>query len=339
MRRKDRLPTIVAGIVFIFLLICGLLGQVWGASEWPLRLPFNGQTADTCFVKMFVDSGLGTGYDSLSIDSFFAVTEVDTSFTVSSSYSYMRVISFNFFSTGDLDGYTEYLPALVIDSNRTEQGGAGSGPFTLKYYLFDTTGGGSVPIEKITVTLKNWALSSRLRQASTDVNGLAIFQLDADSVAALATNPLYLFPPAWDSTVNAGTLTDTLLGYLNVPAAAPGAHYVTIYLDVATGMVDSTTGDVIPRDRLVFYLSLVGESGLNNDDWVIAPKTERKRPNSSGRVSFTVMANTPLTPAGSYYSLFYRALDSRSLFRGHTRAFIVDTLTDPINILDCTETD
>lgn len=293
MNRKDRLPTIVAGIVMLFLLGCGLTAQIWGASEWPLRLPFNGQTADTCFVKMFVDSGLGTGYDSISIDSFFDVTEVNTSFTVKASYSYMRVISFNFFSTGDLDGYTEYLPALVMDSNRTEQGGAGSGTYTVNLLFADTSSGDTAGVPYVSVDLRGWNTSTLLGTDRTNASGIATFGTDADSVAFRGIGPTaqYVWPILWeDSVAGSGNLIDTVMGYfIDIPVAS-GSQVCAV-----TVVVLDNAGRAA---RNVLVSARLTRSNLKDSaGYAVANFTQNQRTDYLGRATFSCRWSSYLIPA------------------------------------------
>ncbi len=77
---------------------------------------------------------------------------------------------------------------------------AGTGPFTLQYYLFDTAGGGHIPINDVLVTARNVALTANVVQARSDVNGLATLISTSANLASLAlSNPLYVFPTAWDT--------------------------------------------------------------------------------------------------------------------------------------------
>ena len=355
MKRKDSwtghekgLIVMVLAMVLFLLIAPKIMG---GSYYWRIEPRFGGNTLDSG--KVFLWTGAdSTLYRALTLagDST-AIDSVLDSVLISDTAVSRLVYTYYFFGQGAEDPGVEIVPPMsprvsggAVDSNRTEQGGAGSGTYIIDYFLYDTTDaaalGGPTPVPGWTVTAKPWnnLYGNPSNVAVTDENGMARFATDADSLAFVVPSGLYSFPTVYDSQTWVANDTFTLSGYLNVPAAAAGANYVTIYLDAVTGMVDSSTGAVIARDRLQFFLSLVGEPGLQSDsDHVIVPKTKKKRPTSTGRVSFTVMANTGLTPAGSYYSLYYKALDGSSNFSGYTRKFVVDTLTDPINILDCEE--
>lgn len=389
MRQKDKL--VRSFWFFLVGVLVAALVIVWGTdaegADWPLWVPFDGSTVDTCWVTMYVDSG-GTGFDSTSIDSFFGVTEVDTSFTVDPTYSYMRKIRVTFFTTGDMDGYTEYLWPLrvvpedtniageeiavmpdhftaadsagfqgaaagvtvqsvfdtvwgtgstykVVDSNRTEQGGAGTGAYRVDWYAMDTLGGATTAVQGALLTVKNWSLNSVERTVITDANGDGVIQLDNDSIAGIFTSPLYNFPLAYDSIKYTTDTSDTIYGYLNVPAAAPGVSNIRVYLDVGTGKVDSAAGTALPKTRVEYRLSLNGQPGMHDDSWMFIPEDQVKRPDTAGRVQFDVVASTSITTGEAWYELSFRSLSRYSQWSGVVFKFEVDTLTDPISIIDC----
>jgi len=298
MRRKDDRWAVIAGWATGIILLCiALAAPVQGASEWPLRLPFDGATADTCFVKMFVDSGAATGYDSISIDSFFSVTEVDTSFTVSSSFSYMRVVSFNFYGTGDLDGYTEYLPALVTDSNRTEQGGAGSGTYTVNIKFLDTSTAPDAFIPNVNVDLRGWNTSVLLGTDYTNESGIATFGTDADSVAFKGVGPSgqYVWPINWeDSVPNSGDLIDTVMGYfIDVPVSS-GSQVCAV-----TVIVLDNGGRPARNIPVTAYLP---RSNLKDSaGYAVANFTQSQKTDTQGRATFECRWSSYLIPATKWW--------------------------------------
>lgn len=123
---------------------------------------------------------------------------------------------------------------------------------------------------------------------------------------------------------------------LGRPGPTPGPDFVSAYIDVGTGFIDSTTGAMIPRTAARFILELVGEGPMYTDDWALIVLSHSETPNSVGRVTFSIPANTIINPPGSYWKLRYEAFDGRSRSRGHIKSFIVDTIPDPLKILDAT---
>lgn len=223
----------------------------------------------------------------------------------------------------------------------TSWAGAGTGTYTIDIFVGDTLGGTTTSVSGVTVDFRNWAIGwPPERSVATNENGIARIATDSDSLAILAVhNPFYVFPTSWDSITWSADYTDTILGYLNLPAAVAAPAYVVAYIDIMGSSVDSATGQAIPRDKIYTYLDLVAEGGtvLNDGSQAFIPKRERKKPNSDGRVYYVVPANSALTPVGSYYVLSFEAWDGQTMVEGILKRFTLDTLVDPINILDATE--
>jgi len=321
-------------VAFLFLFTSSVMGY---DSSWvQIRRHFGGYTGTVTWTDYIdgvrADSG-GYAPDTFLKDSVW-VPDVS---------SFRRLFRVSFFSGSQLLDDEIYRPPIeyyvsggVIDTNRSEQGGTGTGSNTIDVYVMDTD---SNAVIGAYVEFQNWAISGMINNTYSDENGIARVATNADSVAVRVIAPMYDYSTSWDSmvVVSGNYLLDSIEGSLNAPSAAGPVNYVTAYIDVGSGIIDSSSGAMIPRDRLKFTLSLVGEPSLNDGSWAYVPKDWEKAPNASGRVTFTIPANTVLTPEGSYYELRYQTSDRRTRSSGVYRMFIVDTIPDPINILETTE--
>jgi len=240
----------------------------------------------------------------------------------------------------------EEIAGLVEDTLKVHHGadawttgGAGSGAYTVDIYVFDTLGGATTAVEGATVDWRLWGLGRPSHRVVTSNEfGIGRIHTDLDSLAVrIEDNPFYIFSSTWDSLSWTADYSDSIYGYLNIPAAASSPNYVLAYVDVGEGIIDSASGSMIPRDAIELYLDLIGETTLNDGSWMIVPKRQTKEPDASGRVNFIIPANTVMTPLGSYYILSYRAFDGVMQITGELKRFTVDTIPDPINILDATE--
>lgn len=333
--KKDRLPIVTAWVVAIFLGAAGLWGQVWGGTYYHhIREAFDGSESDSVRVDHWVGADSSGSFrltmvagDSVGMDS------IQDSVLVNDSATNILRYKGYFFGLSDVLCWTEIIPPMFPAFS----GGVGTGSYTVDWYVIDTLAGATNLVDGALVTVKDWALSTTPIATPITDAGIARLQTNNDSTAAIVTAPLYIFPLTWDSIKYTTDTSDTIYGYLNVPAAAATVQYVRVYLDVGTGEVDSTSGAMIPRERIEYTLSTVGQPNLRMTDgsWAIIPEDQVKRPNSSGRVTFVVPGNTAMTPSGSWYELRYRSKDRRSRFSGLAFKFEVDTLVDPISIINC----
>lgn len=326
MRTVTNIIVWVVGIVGVVLLIA----MTAKATDFNEHLWFNTGNYDSVRCVLYIDrSGSLVEIDSNSVTSFPGATLFglwnDSSYQIQFRWYYNDVTT---------EGGMRNINYVAL-ANAVLGGGAGD--YTVDFYVFDTSGGDTVPVNQALVSFRNWGLTAPIKTPTTDVNGLARIATNADSVAVRATAPLYTFPTDWDSVTYSADYTDSIYGYLDVPAAAAGVNWVAAYIDIGSGIIDSATGLMIPRTGLRWSLTLVGEPTLNDGTWAYAPKVYQKQPDSDGRTIFYVPANTPLTPAGSYYILTYTAWDGSSLRTSEIRKFILDTIPDPVNILNTTK--
>lgn len=142
-------------------------------------------------------------------------------------------------------------------------------------------------------------------------------------------------------TGSGSTSVDTIFGYgMSAPAASPAVNYVTAYMDLTEGPVD-TTGNIIPRTDVTLWLILSGYGSTApriDSSWGILPKEYSAKPNSSGRAMFRVPANTIITPSNTHWEVSWSASGSTSMFSRKLLFKVrLDTIPDPINLLTATK--
>ena len=341
-------------------------GDVWGGDHTErIRLTDYGvQVQDSSMIRIFeIGTGNQVGDDSVVTtfpDSFLftldsgKVYKVEpyeawlgqTTWTIQSVWTIdLRLVT----ATATLDtADKQQIAGLAADSTDAQLtatkgigpwGPAGGGTYTVSILTADTLGGQTTAVPGVHIEFKDWGLSASHRNVESNESGIAQIGTDEDSLAfrAVYDNPLYVFPTTWDSLAWTSDTTDTIFGYLNVPAAAIAVNYVTAYVDLGAGFIDSVSGAMTPRTKVKIACNLLGGRNITGSTWALVPKTQKKKPDANGRVQFFLPANTVIEPAGSYYELTWEARDGADLLTGTIRKFIVDTLPDPINILEATE--
>lgn len=132
-----------------------------------------------------------------------------------------------------------------------------------------------------------------------------------------------------------GNQEDTVYCYNTPdPGAAAGVDFVRAYIDIGEVHIDTLTGAPIPYKNVELFLDLIGNPIAISGDWFLPPLTYKGKTNAAGRVSFDVPANTKMSPNGTYYSLRYEARGRRGRLRGHIGNFVIDTLPDPLQIIN-----
>lgn len=343
-----------AACVFAAALVLIISVSGHASVVWKKRLYFGTQSPDS------VHRVLYTNYDSISSTLFTGVgiSLADSITLDETQYHQIWYIAwwygdtfpsgyeYQFYPVFDFQGDSVIAKGGLIDSVGavdTVIGGQGygSGDHNLSILVLDTTGGGSTPVTDIPVTFKNWPMTATERTRRTDENGIALIATFADSLAFRATATRYTFPTAYDSNACPGDSTcyDTIYGYRESLQPVDSPQYVNAYVYIGTPEVDSAAGTVIPRDDLRLFLDLKfpGGHSANDGNWIYTPRQIQARPDADGLAQFTIIANTVLSPEGSYYILRYTGRDGRTALSGTIRHFIVDTTSDPVNILDCTE--
>lgn len=355
MTEKTSRHIALTAIITFVIVIAFMLTNIWGYEE---RMLFIGDYDSVRVVKAkrYSDSSYRQS------DSFWVIPPVETLVTVSTSYNWDFI--YKYYSGGESIGVKAFVkytagPATISSADKWEiadyseqvaadshgvgswtTGGAGSGIYTINIYAFDTLGGTTTAVEGAIVDFRLWGLGyPSHRSVYSGASGGSRIATNVGSLAVrIAHLPFYIFPTTYDSLSWTADYSDSIYGYLNMPAAATSPNYVRAYVDVGEGIIDSASGSMIPRNAIQLYLELVGSSTLNDGSWMIVPKRQVKSPDANGRVNFIIPANTVLTPEGSYYILSFRAYDGTQQITGELKKFIVDTIPDPLLILDATET-
>ncbi len=358
---KHKAEKFVCGAVVVFFVVLLWLlpwSAVAGNHPWVTQLP------DSTYDMFATDTMLRkvAYFDTVVIGT---LTSFPTNDTVQIDSSSVAILSYDISHAG-WDGYELYVSTpifpLLVSATATvdleaiadtvenilsaihgtgawTSSASGTGDFDRVFIAWDAVTGGA--IEGVSVTVWDTLQSVKKAVGRTNANGLCSTSIGTDTQTkffhTVMTSPGYQWTSRSVTVAGPTSFPDTVYGYQNNPTAAPSVEYVTVFLNVGSGVVDSASGAMLPRDRAEITLTLVGEPRLNDGSWSYIPKVQKKKPDVDGQVQFQVPANTALSPAGSYYVLTYEVRDRRSSSTGEIRRFVVDTLTDPINILDCEE--
>ena len=213
------------------------------------------------------------------------------------------------------------------------------GQYTVQIYVLSTAD--STPVNGVSVLFNNWAITNPFQTKTTNANGLSQIVTNSDSITHSAASAFYTFhkdspagPDEWDSVTYAGTFVDTIWATPGTPSAPSSLDFVAVYADIGKGQIDSVAGTMFPRTNLKIHLNLIGGPFFTSD-WVVVPESYVEKPNSDGRVVFYVPATTILTPSSGYYIMTYTG-GRRSQMSGEIRRFILDTIPDPIDVVNTT---
>ncbi len=258
-----------------------------------------------------------------------SVVDADTTLALDDIYDwyYAKIDYWDGQTSGEPDVNVVFPKATILGGNNTD---------TVKYFAKDTVNDVYAAGVAITArTIGGVTLGTQITGASGFVFWYA------------ATNDTLIMTAAW--TGQYGWVMDTVFqiangtvdsingGAILAPATPSATGYVSIYVDVASVLIDSTSGDWIPRSKIRLTLNLIGGNSLTNGSLFLFPVSEEKAPDASGRVTFQRPGNETVSPLGSYYELSFRTYDLRNRRSGIMRRFIVDTLTNPINIINTME--
>lgn len=328
MKRKKTWPRWTP--LAVFGLIACVVWFILAVDVLPVATPVHfdvGWYMDSCYWVYIQDS---VRVDSSS--KLYNVTEwPDTNFDL--SFGHVHRIRLYYWAPGLDSGNWEKTFDMF---DYTGTGGGGGTEYVASFWIWDTTN--DVGISTANVTIKkdsstggdwNWAMG--------EPSGYVEFALPNGDWTVVATKAGYGIP-AHDFTISSSAYTDTVKGYqVPLPPAVATAPYVAAYYDGGAGFVDSATGLMITRTNATYYCQIIGAQAFADGSWGIVPQMQSKKPDTNGRVTFLVVANLFLTPPTSYYRLWYEARDGRTRVRRTIRNFIVDSLPDPVNILQTTE--
>jgi len=263
----------------------------------------------------------------------YSVTEwPDTTFDL--SLGHIHQIRFIYWAPG-LDSANWQFDFDLYDYNQANC--VGGGEFVAGFWIWDTTAN-DVGIGLTNVSIfQDSSMGSLYKWGYGQANGYVEFGLPNGNYTLLASKPGYGIQ-THDFTISSSAYSDTVKGYpIPLPPAVATAPYVKAYYDGGAGFVDSATGLMIPRTNITYYCQTIGAHAFADDSWGIVPQLQKKRPDANGRVTFLVVANLFLTPPTNYYRFWYEARDGRTRVRRTIRNFIVDSLPDPVKILETTE--
>ena len=314
---------------YLKILIALLLILTGGASA-DYYFTYEGEElADLKLVIFFNGDSVETAHDADSgITSF--VTTYNTDSIGYGVFQFKVVLSY--INTGIVQSYTDGL----YDNSR----GQGDGRAIARIYSYDTTGAALVSGVEVTI----YSSTGQFQQMRTTVNGFVDFYMaQAGTYIAYGSNPPGCPFDTTHFTVDtgvSGTSVDTIFAACySMPAPAGGVNYVTAYIDLGEGALD-TSGAMVPRTDVTLYVILSGygsNSPRIDSTWGILPKEYSATANANGRVMFRVPANTVITPSGTHWELSWSASGSTSMF---TRKLMfkcyLDTIPDPINLLNAT---
>lgn len=361
--KSARNIAIVVTLAAFFLMFWFLVwpGSVWGGTHsQKIPLMYGVVEPDSVLVRVN-EVGSGTQVGDDTIITAFPDTLV---YTIDSAKVYESQVFEAWYGAGDYERPVTWviplrLIAATVDSTDvarfvwntpqsshttagtfgkyldTEVSGVGGGSDTLIYYAADTLNDNHVG--GVQVTCYGIGGSQVGAKQVTTASGYNLWALNtSDSLIFIVYGP-HLYNWELDTVLFTGQSSDSAMGWKTADPAAVGSPvYVSAYIDIGTGIVD-TLGQMIPRENMLLRLNLVGGLTFNDGSWIIVPRQQEERPNASGRATFLIPTNDALTPSDSYYELSFVARDGASMTRGIIKKFVVDSLTDPINIMNATE--
>lgn len=306
--RSQKTGLCIAGTVALVFYLFGC-GLIWGADDthWPLYFENPG---DTITIILFEDH-----------DSTAAATVVDSVYrdtTISLDRTKHNMLLFLYKASGETYPVSDWGYYALSRASKTD-----SVWFHHRLYLSDAVDS----VETYLITPADSSLETTYTSIYEIIDSIKL----NDTVPALILDLIYI-----DGDTNA--LPHRTFFYPSGvgPAASPTNAMVTVYYDVGQGIMDSLTGNMEIRSGVKLTLELIGASSLSDGSWGILPVATTRKPNVNGRCQWHVPANTVLSPAGSKYHLSWQARDGWFTRRGSIKTFIVDTIPDPLNIIDAT---
>lgn len=298
----------IVGLVF-FLFGCGL---IWGAedSHWPL--PFR-DAGDTIQLTLFVEG------DSTAHSIVTGSTYRDT--TISLDETVHNMLLYRYYPAGE----TEPLGFLGSWPSVRYEGTDSLWQLPHRLYLGQTVDS----IETYLITSTDSAYDTTY----VDTNQVEDSVQVTDTITMRILDLVYLD----GSSAPYSMYFDYIPSTRGVPLPTTTAASVNAYIDISTGAVDSTTGLMVPRTDLVLYLNLIGQGVMISGSWIIVQTRYEGQPTAAGRTTWTIPANTALTPAGSYYELWFEGWDGMMMTSGVVKKFVVDSIIDPLDISTATE--
>lgn len=234
---------------------------------------------------------------------------------------------------------TDYTDSWIGGSITSSGGGTvdceGAGGLVWNIIVLDTSSTPDIRVNRARVTcyavggmFMGWDVTNGL--------GEALLAQDADIYDLVVTVRGYGIKTVRDTlALNGQTDTIKVAGWPIMPAQSATTCAVTAYLDgAAGGKVDSVTGFFVPilKGDIEWRVNLVGSEGLTDSSYAFLPREVVASPDSTGRVTFHLMANSCLYPKGSYYEISWKGKGRFSMFGSTYKRFQLDDTDDPVNI-------
>lgn len=180
--------------------------------------------------------------------------------------------------------------------------GSGSGAYAYSLLVLDTAN--NQPVENISVTIRNLLQTSLIAGGATNANGLAVFNLNADSYLAIPAGAGYLFDQS-DTIVVSASSVDTLRGYPFDPGQpfTPGLCRVFGFLYNVSGLAES--GATIT--------ALLPKGVVQHNSTIISPFKVSTLSDTTGYFYLDLIPSDSLVPVGELYEFSINRSDGSIL--------------------------
>jgi len=189
-----------------------------------------------------------------------------------------------------------------LDSEISGLGG-GSGMYAYSLVTYDSSSEQVIP--GVSLAVRNINQSALVATGRTDMNGLASFNLDADSFLVIAGAAGYIFE-SFDTLVIIGAGTDTVYGYRFDPGEPSAPELCRVY-----GYLYDLEGDPVEQATVSAYLP---QGVTRSGGRVISPFTVSVPTDSVGYFYLDLIPTDSLIPDNTSYELTIHNLDG-TIFR------------------------
>ncbi len=168
----------------------------------------------------------------------------------------------------------------------------GGGGFSYQLVVVDSGAGQIIP--GVSLTIRNLDQSALIATGTSNILGVASFNLNAASYVAIASSPGYIFEN-FDTVVVAGTGVDSVYGYQFDPGTPADPDLCRVY-----GYLYDIEGN--PEDEATVAASL--PSGVSRfGSIIVSPFRKETDTDVSGYFYIDLIPSTNLTPADSKYEI------------------------------------
>jgi hypothetical protein len=209
----------------------------------------------------------------------------------------------------------------VVDSNRTGSTGAGSGDYSVTFNAKDTLGTDTV-LYNAKLSVNNLAQTGIPWVLFTDINGNAVFQLDAGTYVIIIKKAGY------------ASIIDTVI------ITGAGVQYIYTYnssvgLTVLYGQVNNSQGIGVPSAIVQLELKSNYDSLLTVGDTVISRRFISDTADNQGYFAVAVYSNDIMNDTTSYYQIKFLDRTGRIFIDDRIRKIRIPDTTSTINYLSC----